>query len=46
MSDKKDNQIGVLNEVGDLGLGFHPLSEEDQKILEESKKNEKKDTEE
>ena len=39
MPDKKDNQIGVINEVGDMGLGFHPLSEEDQKILEESKKD-------
>lgn len=37
MENKKD-QIGVINEVGDLGLGFHPLSEEDQKILEDSKK--------
>ena len=32
MSDNK--QIGIINEVGDLGLGFNPLSEEDQKKVE------------
>ena len=41
MDNKKDNQIGVINEIGDLGLGFHPLSDEDQKILENSKKESK-----
>ena len=40
MPNNKDNQIGVINEVGDMGLGFHPLSEEDQKILEDAKKKE------
>ena len=46
MENKKDNQIGVINEVGyleDLGLGFHSLSEEDQKILDKQK--EKKEEE-
>ena len=33
MSSKPD--IGVINEVGDLGLGFEPLSDKDKKILEE-----------
>ena len=26
-------EIGVINEVGDLGLGFTPLSEEDQQVV-------------
>jgi hypothetical protein len=34
-------QIGVINEVGDLGLGFTPLSEEDQQSVKESAENEK-----
>lgn len=34
-------QYGVINEVGDLGLGFTPLSESEQKQLkEEDKKKE------
>ena len=45
MESKKDNQIGVINEIGDMGLGFHPLSEEDQKILEQSKENKKEERE-
>lgn len=36
-------QIGVLHEVGDLGLGFQELKEEDQKKLQKEKdKKEKK----
>lgn len=31
MSDK----IGVINEIGDMGLGFDQLSERDQKIYNE-----------
>lgn len=31
MSDK----IGVINEVGDLGLGWDPLKEKEQKTIEE-----------
>ena len=34
-------EIGIINEVGDLGLGFEELSEEDKKKLKEE---EKKDT--
>ena len=30
MSDK----IGVINEIGDMGLGFDELSEADQKLYE------------
>lgn len=32
MNDNK--QIGVINEVGDMGLGFTPLSKEDQEKVE------------
>ena len=36
-------QVGVLHEVGDLGLGFQELTEEDQKKLQKEKdKKEKK----
>lgn len=31
MSDK----MGVINEIGDMGLGFNELSERDQKIYNE-----------
>ena len=38
-------QIGVINEIGDLGLGFEPLKEDDQKKFDENlkKKEEEKD---
>ena len=32
------SQIGVITEQGDLGLGFNPLSQKDQKTLLESEK--------
>ncbi len=35
MSDK---QIGVIHEIGDMGLGFDPISKDDQKIIEEQEK--------
>ena len=36
-------QYGVIHEVGDLGLGFQELKEEEQKKLQEEKdKKEKK----
>ena len=36
-------QVGVLHEVGDLGLGFQELKKEDQKKLQKEKdKKEKK----
>lgn len=38
-----EEQVGVLHEVGDLGLGFQELKEEDQKKLQKEKdKKEKK----
>lgn len=35
-------QVGVLHEVGDLGLGFQELTEEEQKKLQKEKDKEKK----
>ena len=35
-----DDKYGVINEVGDLGLGFQELNEEDQKVLQEQLKHE------
>lgn len=36
-------EYGVINEIGDLGLGFTPLSEAEQNQIK--KENEKKDNE-
>lgn len=33
-------QIGIINEIGDMSLGFDPLNEKDQKIYQESLKAE------
>lgn len=30
------SEIGIINEIGDLGLGFEPISEEDVEKIEES----------
>lgn len=35
-----DNKYGVINEVGDLGLGFQELNDNDQKVLQEQLKQE------
>ena len=35
-------QVGVLHEVGDLGLGFQELKEEDQKKLQQEKDKKQK----
>lgn len=35
-------EYGVINEVGDLGLGFTPVSESEQKQLKEQQEEEKK----
>ena len=39
MSDS--GKIGVINEVGDLGLGFDELSESDQKKYDDAKETDK-----
>ena len=31
--------IGVINEVGDLGLGFDPLTADEQRQVEESSRD-------
>ena len=36
-------KYGVINEIGDLGLGFDPISEDEEKVIEEAKKNDNKD---
>ena len=33
-----DGQYGVIHEVGNLGLGYTPVSEKEQKQLEEAAK--------
>jgi hypothetical protein len=38
-------QIGIIHEIGDMGLGFEPISESDQKLLEDQKKKENADKE-
>lgn len=35
--------IGVITEQGDLGLGFNPLNNKDQKVVSESTKDQKSD---
>lgn len=30
-----ENEIGVINEVGDLGLGYTPLTESEKEMLKE-----------
>lgn len=35
-------EIGVIQEVGDLGLGFEPLTEQEQKKIKEQEKKDKK----
>ena len=33
-------QIGVINEIGDMGLGFDVLTEQEQQRLEQQQKHE------
>lgn len=35
------SEFGVITEQGDLGLGFNPLTQEDQKVVNEAVKREK-----
>lgn len=35
----EEKKIGVINEVGDLGLGFDPLSESETQKLKDKEKN-------
>lgn len=36
---KEKPQIGMINEVGDLGLGFTVISEEDKKKIKNKEEN-------
>lgn len=38
-----DQQIGVINEIGDMGLGFNVLNEEDQAKLKKEQEKQKKE---
>lgn len=38
--------IGVITEQGDLGLGFNPLNNKDQKVVAEATKNQQNSNEE
>lgn len=35
------SKIGVVTEQGDLGLGFNPISSDEEKVLTESESNKK-----
>lgn len=37
------SEYGIINEVGDLGLGFTPLNEQDNKVVNEQQQNNNKD---
>ena len=37
MKDNNQQPIGIINEVGDLGLGFDELSENDKEKLNKEK---------
>lgn len=38
-----NNKIGVINEVGDLGLGFYPINESEEKQINNNKKENKEE---
>ena len=38
MNESELEKVGIINEVGDLGLGFFEIDEEDQKKIEENDK--------
>lgn len=38
-----NEQLGVINEIGDLGLGFNLLSEQENEQLKTNKKDNKED---
>jgi hypothetical protein len=37
-------QYGVINEIGDLGLGFDTLNEKDQEVINKQKKEKDNET--
>lgn len=40
-NNNDQQQVGIINEVGDLGLGFSPVSESEQEKLNKDKKESK-----
>lgn len=36
MADRDNAQFGVIQEQGDMGLGFNPVSKPDQTVIEEA----------
>lgn len=36
-----NEKYGVINEIGDMGLGFKPVTEEEQQKVKESEKESK-----
>lgn len=41
MKEPYNGEVGIINEIGDLGLGFEPISEEDaEKLKKEEKEQE------
>lgn len=34
-----EGQIGIINEIGDLGLGFDPITEEEAEQLKQQSKD-------
>lgn len=36
----KEEQLGLINEVGDLGLGFDPITESEEEKLNKNKEKE------
>ena len=37
MTNSNGQEIGIINEIGDLGLGFEPITEEEAEKLKETK---------
>lgn len=40
--ESNNNNLGIINEIGDLGLGFEPLSDEDIEKLKDNEQEDKK----
>lgn len=39
MCKKERENIGIINEIGDLGLGFEPISDEDAEKIKDQQDN-------
>lgn len=39
------DKIGIITEIGDMGLGFEELTEKEQKVVQEAYNEEKKEQE-